>query len=68
MNNQQSMSKLDTIINIIRTSCGEAECIQRMQKEVGLTEKQTKYICGLTTSKLAALSPNLENLPADEEL
>lgn len=68
MNNQQSMSKLDTIINIIRTSSGVNECIQRMQEEADLTEKQAKYICGLTTNKLVALSPNLENLPADEEL
>lgn len=68
MNNQQSMSKLYTIINIIRTSSGETECLQRIQEEAGLTEKQAKYIHGLTTRKLAALPPNLENLPADEEL
>lgn len=68
MNNQQSMSKLDTIINIIRAGCGVNECIQRMQEEADLTEKQAKYICGLTTNKLVALSPNLENLPADEDL
>lgn len=62
------MSKLDIIINITRTSSGVNECIQRMQEEAGLTEKQAKYICGLTTSKVAALSPNLENLLADEDL
>ena len=68
INNQQSMSKLDTIINIIRTGSGVNECIQRMQEEADLTEKQAKYICGLTTNKLVALSPNLENLPVDEDL
>ncbi len=68
MNNQQSMSKLDTIINIIRTGCGKAECIKRIQEETHLTEKQTKYIYGLTIKKLAALSPTLENLPAYEDL
>ena len=62
------MSKLDTIINIIRTGSGVNECIQRMQEEADLTEKQAKYICGLTTNKLVALSPNLENLPVDEDL